>query len=195
MKATFYTALALAVGMTAACGGGTRQNDNDAVGTAGEGAPRAVQRFVRDVAAGNTAEIELSRMATEKSTNAGVKQFAEMMVRDHTAAGTDFKQVLSRHNMQVDESLDQKHRDLSQDLSHLNGSQFDHKYMEAMVDGHEGMEDLLEGRANEKPNNQPLENDVNQWAAKTLPTVKHHLEMARQLENKVEDSPRRNTTQ
>ena len=195
MKATVYTALALAIGMTAACGGGTRQNDNDAVGTAGEGAPRAVQRFVHEVAVGNAAEIELSRMATQKSANAEVKQFAEMMVRDHTAAGTDFKQMLDRHNMQVDESLDDKHRDASQELSRLNGAQFDHKYMEVMVDDHAQMEDLLEGRANETPNNQPLENDVNQWAAKTLPTVKHHLEMARQLENKVEDSPRRNTTQ
>ncbi len=196
MKHSGFAAIALAVAMTAACGGGTRDDNNDGVvGTSGEGAPRGVQRFVHDVVAGNTAEIELSRMAAEKATNPEVKQFAQTMVREHTAAGNELKQVLSQHNMQVQEMLDEKHRDLSEELSRLSGPEFDHEYMAAMVDDHEAMENLLEGRANEKPNNQPLENAVNQWAAKTLPSVKQHLQMAEQLENRLDDTPRRNTTQ
>ena len=198
MKHLGFTAIALAVTMTVACGGGTRDernNDEAIVGTSGEGAPRGVQRFVNDVVAGNTAEIELSRMASERATNPEVKQFAQMMVRDHTTAGTDFKQVLTQHNVQVREVIDEKHRDMSQELSRKSGTEFDHEYMAAMVDDHQHMEDLLESRANEKANNEPFENAVNQWAAKTLPTVKHHLEMAQQLEDRLDDTPRRNTTQ
>lgn len=198
MKHLGFTAIALAVTMTVACGGGTRDernNDEAIVGTSGEGAPRGVQRFVNDVVAGNTAEIELSRMASERATNPEVKQFAQMMVRDHTTAGNDFKQVLTQHNMQVREVIDEKHRDMSQELSRKSGTEFDHEYMAAMVDDHQHMEDLLESRANEKANNEPFENAVNQWAAKTLPTVKHHLEMAQQLEDRLDDTPRRNTTQ
>ncbi len=97
--------------------------------------------------------------------------------------------------MQVQEVMDEKHRDMSQELARLNGAEFDHEYMAAMVDDHQHMEDLLEGRANEKANNQPVENAVNQWAAKTLPTVKHHLQMAQQIEDRLDDTPRRNTTQ
>jgi putative membrane protein len=198
MKHIGFIAMALAVTMTVACGGGTREeadNDEAVVGTSGEGAPRGVERFVNDVVAGNTAEIDLSRLATERATNPEVKQYAEMMVRDHTAAGNDLKQVLTGHNMQVRDVMDEKHRDLSQELSRKSGSEFDHEYMAAMVDDHERMANLLEGRANERANNQPLENAVNQWAAKTLPTVKHHLEMAQQLEDRLDDTPRRNTTQ
>jgi len=196
MKRIGFATLALAAAVTAACGGGTREDNNDAVvGTAGEGAPRGVERFVNDVVAGNTAEIELSRMAAQRASNVEVKQFAEMMLRDHTAAGTELKQTLGQHNMQVQEVMDEKHRDMSQELARLNGAEFDHEYMAAMVDDHQHMEALLEGRANEKANNQPVENAVNQWAAKTLPTVKHHLQMAQQIEDHLDDTPRRNTTQ
>ena len=198
MKHIGFTAVALAITLTVACGGGTsenRNNDEAIVGTSGDGAPGGVQRFINDVVAGNTAEIELSRMASERATNPEVKQFAAMMVRDHTAAGNELKQVLTQHNMQVREVMDDKHRDLSQELSGKSGAEFDHEYMAAMVDGHQHMEDLLEGRANETPNNQPLENAVNQWAAKTLPGVKHHLETAQKLEDGLDDTPRRNTTQ
>jgi putative membrane protein len=97
--------------------------------------------------------------------------------------------------MQVRDVMDEKHRDLSQELSRKSGTEFDHEYMAAMVDDHQRMEGLLDGRANEKANNEPLENAVNQWAAKTLPAVKHHLEMAQQLEDRLDDTPRRNTTQ
>jgi putative membrane protein len=198
MKHIGFTAIALATSITVACGGGTREeanNDEAVVGTSGEDAPRGVQRFINDVVAGNTAEIELSRMASERATNPEVKQFAQTMIREHTTAGNELKQVLTQHNVQVREVIDEKHRDLSQELSRKSGTEFDHEYMAAMVDDHQQMENLLESRANEKSNNQPLENGVNQWAAKTLPSVKHHLEMAQQLEDRLDDTPRRNTTQ
>jgi len=198
MRHIGFTAIALTVTMTVACGGGTRENrdsDEAIVGTSGEGAPRGVERFVNDVVAGNTAEIELSRIASERATNPEVKQFAQMMVRDHTTAGNELKQVLTQHNMQVRDVMDEKHRDMAQELGRKNGSEFDHEYMAAMVEDHKQMEDLLESRANETPNNQPLENAVNQFAAKTLPVVKHHLELSEQLEDRLDDSPRRNTTQ
>jgi putative membrane protein len=198
MRHIGLTAIALAITMTVACGGGTRENTNNdeaIVGTSGEGAPRGVERFINDVVAGNTAEIELSRIASERATNPEVKQFAQMMVRDHTTAGNELKQVLTPHNMQVRDVMDEKHRDMAQELGRKNGTEFDHEYMAAMVEDHKQMEDLLEGRANETPNNQPLENAVNQFAAKTLPVVKHHLELSEQLENRLDDSPRRNTTQ
>jgi len=198
MKHSCLTAIAVAVTLTVNCGGGTRENTNNdeaVIGTSGEGAPRGVERFVNEVVAASTAEVELGRMASERAMNPDVKEFGQMMVRDHTAAGMEFKQVLTQHGMQVREVMDEKHRDLSQELSRLQGAEFDREYMAAMVDGHEQVKSMLEGRANEKANNQPLENAVNQWAAKALPVVQHHLAMAQQLEDRLGDTPRRNTTQ
>jgi putative membrane protein len=53
-----------------------------AVGTGGAGADvKSDGEFVRDVAGKNMAEIELSRMALDKSTTREVKAFAQMMIR------------------------------------------------------------------------------------------------------------------
>ena len=54
MKRIGFATLALAAAVTAACGGGTREDNNAVVGTSGEGAPRGVERFVNEVVAGST---------------------------------------------------------------------------------------------------------------------------------------------
>ncbi len=151
MNHSCLMAIAVAVALTVACGAGTRETNSDeaVIGTSGEGAPRGVERFVNEVVAASTAEVELGRMASERAMDPEVKQFAQMMVRDHTAAGTGFKQMLAQHSMQVRDVMDEKHRDLSQELSRLQGAEFDHEYMAAMVDGHEQVKNLLEGRQRE----------------------------------------------
>ena len=55
-----------------------RAGGSGAVGTTGASVDRD---FVVDMAEGNRAEIELSKMAAERATNPQVKDFARMMVR------------------------------------------------------------------------------------------------------------------
>ena len=58
-----------------------------AVGTGGAGVNvNSDDEFVRDVAAKNLAEVELSRVALGRSASPEVKAFAQMMVDDHGAA-------------------------------------------------------------------------------------------------------------
>ena len=65
-----------------------------AVGTGGAGANvRSDGDFVRDVAIKNMAEIELSRMALDRSTNLDIKSFAQRLIDDHSAAGNKLKGV------------------------------------------------------------------------------------------------------
>ena len=64
-----------------------------AVGAGGAGANlKSDGEFVHDVASKNMAEIELSRMALDKSTSPEVKAFAQMMIRDHGAAEDQLKE-------------------------------------------------------------------------------------------------------
>src|ERR1700747_648845 len=51
------------------------------------------QDFFNNAAKGNRAEVELGRMMSQKSTNRGVKQFAEQMVKDHSDALTQLQQL------------------------------------------------------------------------------------------------------
>ena len=208
MRSTGVLAVALAAAITVACGGDrtdnnntTADNPNATVGTGGDlrdnsgapdtAAPRDVQNWVRDITMHNTAEIELGKLASERAANAQVKEYGQMMVRDHTMAGMELKQAIAG-KFEVQEQLDEKARDLAQKLRTMQGAEFDREYMNAMVDGHEQVKDMLEGRANEKANNDAVENAVNQWAAKTLPKVEQHLQQATQLRDRVQQN--RNAT-
>jgi putative membrane protein len=85
----------------------------------------------------NLAEVQLGKMASEKASNSDVKAFGQMMVKDHTEANSELKQIAMRMNIQTPAQIDQKHKDLSDKLSKLSGAEFDREYINAMVMGHE----------------------------------------------------------
>jgi putative membrane protein len=187
-------------------------NDTAAVGTAGEGAnPNAstanaeadrnnastgARDWVEDRLVGGMAEVKLGELASQKARNADVKAFGRMMVQDHTKAGEELKQLASQHNIQAPAALDDEHRDKIDRLSKLQGAEFDREYMTQMVDDHENTIEALEDRlekqgTDENPTYTAKQNDnrvdaaLNAWAAKTAPTVRKHLERARQLNDKI----------
>jgi putative membrane protein len=139
------------------------------------------------------AEIELGKLAASRGQSADVKQFGQQMVTDHTKAGDELKQALSGSRYEVATQLDDKHNDLANKLRGMQGIAFDREYMKAMVDGHQDVQNMLDGRANETANNDATENAVNAWAKKTLPAVQHHLDMAKQIRDRI-DAAYRNTT-
>ena len=218
MKYTGLTAAALAAVMTIACGGGTsneanRENPSTTVGTGGDigdnreagagmaqhqGATGDVQAFVRDVSMGNTAEIELGRLATERAQSNDVKQYGQMMIDDHTKAGAELKTAIAAHNIPMPQQMDEQHQQTAQRLRGLSGMEFDREYIAAMVENHERKQDMLEPRvndagANNNNNNnsaQGAEMAVNQWAAKTLPVVQKHLQRAEQLRDQLNNNRR-----
>ena len=117
-----------------------------AVGTGGAGAGvRSDDDFVRDVAAKNLAEIELSRMALNKATNANIKVFAQQLIADHGAAGDKLKSAVAGQLAWPDQ-LDEKHREIANDLSKKQGADFEREYLEAMVEGHQDLTAKLETR-------------------------------------------------
>jgi len=192
MKRIGILSVVCAAMLTVGCRGDSREadatkpaGDTPAVGTGGTNRETDVnlseKNFFEDVAKSGMAEVELGRLASQKAQSAEVKKFAEMMVEDHTKAGDELKSLAAQHNLQAPAELDEKHRDLRERLSKLEGREFDREYIKAMVDGHEDMVDKLEPRTNERAGENQFENKVNQWAGKTLPTARQHLEKAKQL--------------
>ena len=215
MKWKGLFSLAGAAMFTVACADGRdadsaagRAGEPASVGTTGAAAADErgaadVQQFVSQAAMAGNAEVQLGQLASERAVNREVKQFAEMMVTDHTASGAELKRVVSPHNLSVPATIDSKHQELIAKLRGTTGAEFDREYMAAMVEGHEAVKDLVEGRSRRADNrnangtaatgasadhNQQLEIAVNEWAAKTLPAVERHLERAKELEARVADS-------
>jgi putative membrane protein len=219
MKTAGLAATVCAVALTVACSGDRRdsigQSDNGTtVGTSGESVAvsNADRDFVNDLTVAGNAEVELGKLASTRGGNAQVKEFGQLMVKDHMSAGDQLKQIASRSNVDAGAAaIDDKHQALITKLSALKGADFDREYMKAMVDGHQDVLDKLQSRVDEKdrvgvvtgqkpkdvnvkpePANDTLEASLNQWAADTLPVVKGHLEKAKAVKEAV-DRGRNNT--
>jgi putative membrane protein len=118
-----------------------------AVGTGGAGADvKTDGDFVHDIVIMNTAEIELSRTAFDKATSPEIKAFAQRMMNDHGAAGNALKSVVSGHPIEWPAQLDEKHRQIADELAKKQGADFDRDYLKAMVEGHENLAAKLESR-------------------------------------------------
>ena len=117
------------------------------VGTGGAGADvRSDGDFVHDVASKNMAEIELSRMALDKATSAEIKTFAQKMIAEHGVAGDKLKSVVSGHPIDWPAQLDDKHREIADELAKKQGGDFEREYVKAMVEGHQDLAAKLESR-------------------------------------------------
>ena len=100
------------------------------------------REFINTMAIAGMAEVQLGKLAAERAQDPDVKAFAQMMVRDHTEANDELKQA-SPAGVQLPTQLDEKHRELADRLTKLQGEEFDREYMKAMVEGHEEVADQL----------------------------------------------------
>jgi putative membrane protein len=139
------------------------------------------RNFVEDMAQEGQGEVALGQLAEQKATNPEVKQFAALMVRDHTRAGEELKTIAAKNNVELKAELADEHKDLRERLSKLSGPEFDREYMKAMIDGHEEAVDDTKNKAEHSDNA-----DIKQWASKALPTVQQHLERAREINEALE---------
>ena len=65
-------------------------------------------------------------------------------------------------------------------LQGLNGPQFDQEFCKAMVDGHQQAIDLFQKETTDGQNP-----DLKSYAQTTLPTLRQHLDHARELQKKI----------
>ena len=144
-------------------------------------------KFVKDAAVGGMTEVELGKLAQQKASSDGVKQFGQKMIDDHTKAGEELKQVAAKQKINVPESIDSKHQARIDKLSKLSGADFDKAYIKDQLKDHQ--EDV---RAFERESQNGSDPEVKGFAAKTLPTLQEHLSMVKDL-NKGKTTTSMNT--
>lgn len=181
----FTAAVAMAAAVSACDNTPDANRTTGTGGTVGTtGSMAADREFVEEQIAMGTAEIELGRLAQERGTHADVKEFGAMMVRDHQAAGDELKPIAAKVNTGETAARNtdrDEHQEELEELSKLSGKDFDRKYIEEMIDDHEeGIKDL-EGKAENAASP-----EVKQWASKTLPKMREHLERARTIKQTLD---------
>lgn len=189
MKRLTQTMLALAAAASiAACAGDNNSRADDATagatgttGTAGTSADLD-RSWINDQLEDGDQEVRLGRLAQERGADADVRAFGALMVEKHTMAGTELKRIANRHNVPAEDTGAKDDDDEFERLSKLSGAAFDRAYLDLMVDEHEDAIDDLQ----EKANNNDEHADVKEWATKTLPEVRQHLERARTLRERLD---------
>ena len=130
--------------------------------------------FMDSAAVGGMMEVDLGKLALEKSVNVKVKEFAARMVADHTKANTDLKAVAAKlkHLLPADYPADVKaHMDA---MKKLSGKQFDAHYMDMMVNDHVKTLNLFRSASS-------LRAEIKDFAARTLPVLEKHHQMAKEI--------------
>lgn len=127
--------------------------------------------FAVAAANGGMTEVAVAKLAQTKSTNAKVKEFADMMVNDHGKANDELMALAKSKNITLPNTISTDKQKEMDDLNKKNGADFDKAYVDAMVDGHKKTISLFEDES--KNAKDP---DLKAFVDKTLPTIKMHLQ-------------------
>ncbi len=146
------------------------------------GTARAVTdaEFVRNAAISDMYEIQSSRLAADRSSNAEVKRYAEHMIRDHGKTTNELQSMVqqmgSANSIPLPQQLDPQHQRLLQALQNARGAEFDRLYLQQQTSAHRQAVEMFSGYARSGSNTQ-----LRQWAATTLPTLQEHARDLQQV--------------
>ncbi|MES2427042.1 MAG: DUF4142 domain-containing protein [Bacteroidota bacterium] len=128
-------------------------------------------KFAVDATNGGMTEIQLSELAVTRATSAKIKEFAGMMVADHSKAGGELMAVAKIKNITLPDSVNADSKKAIDDLSKKTGKDFDKAYVDKMVADHKATVDMFEDESKKLK-----DADLKAFVDKTLPTIKGHLE-------------------
>jgi putative membrane protein len=132
--------------------------------------------FMRNAAADSLAEIQLGRIALDKSSSAQVKQLAQRIIDDHTKANDQLMAIAQRKQVSLPtEPMPMQKRE-ADSLQAMSGAAFDQAYARTMVEDHRKAIKMF-GMQSQNA----ADGDLRQFASTTLPVLKTHLQMAERL--------------
>jgi putative membrane protein len=137
--------------------------------------------FVAMATQSGLTEIEVSQLAVEKSQSPKLRKFAQRIVKDHTAANTQLKQLATESRIPVPAQLDPAHQQEVDKFKQLSGRDFDSAYIAQMKKDHDTVVGLFDNAAGQSDLNVQLR----VFANKNLPALRKHQDFA----HKLSDTP------
>jgi len=138
-------------------------------------------KFATEASKGGMKEVEMGTMGQSKASNTRVKNFAAMMVRDHTKANAELKDIMT--NKKLSETTKEDQSKHMQAMANKSGDDFDKEYMHMMVEDHNKDIALFK---EESKNGKDAE--LKAFAAKTLPILEMHLDSAKAVYSSLKSS-------
>jgi putative membrane protein len=191
MKVRHFTVAATLALALAACG----QNDSTSADASASGtavpddmasasampppaAAMSGQEFANAAAASDAFEIASAKLAATNAQSAKVKSFAQDMIKDHTDSTAKLKAAGASASPAItpDPTLKPEQQQQLDELKGKTGADFDTAYAAGQVSAHQQAVDMLKQYS--------AQGDVPQlksFADTILPTITHHLDMAKDL--------------
>jgi putative membrane protein len=134
----------------------------------------------------NLLEIDLGKAAKMKGSSQAVKEYGTMLVKDHTDADKQLKDLAKKTGQTIpaekpatdadkQEMADTKK--MAAQLKTKKGADFDKMYLQMMVDGHDKELAKIDTKVGEVQNNELAE-----MLRGIKPTLQHHADQARELQ-------------
>lgn len=140
------------------------------------------QAFLENAIQGSYAEIEGSQLALEKTENAEVRKFAELMIKDHGKMVKDASTLATKKGLTPPDGPSVLQTTEITALKALTGGAFDAMYVNRTgVASHESTVEMFE-----KASQEVRDADVKALATDALPKLRDHLKMAQSLNQKQE---------
>lgn len=138
------------------------------------------EAFIAQTVRNSKSEVELGKMALMKSERPDVKLLAQRLVDDHTKVGTEAASLARSTGTLLPDDEAEKDRATLDKLDKLKGEAFDRMYIAQMMSDYRRTVDAFSERAEKAVD--PM---LKAWAAKTLVTLQQHLELVREVDQKL----------
>ena len=135
--------------------------------------------FIQTVAASDAFEIQSSELAAQRASRQDVKDLATQMVTAHRQTTQELTQLTTANSLAAPTpQLNATQQTSLDNLRNQSGSAFDDAYLDAQVAAHENAV-----RAFEQYASAGEAGPLRDWAQRTLPNLRQHLQHAQGLEN------------
>lgn len=174
--------------LTLTGGAAFAQNAQPPAANSGQ-ASQATMEFVQKAEAGSHFEIQTGHLAAKQASSKKVKQFGEMMVKDHGKAAKQLKAAIQKDKqsgLPTDTPMTSAQTNDYDQLKGLHGSAFDKEYVQIMVKDHQ--EDVQDFQNYASSGDDPR---IKAFASKTSKVIERHLKRAQELQNSMQKSAQR----
>jgi putative membrane protein len=132
----------------------------------------ADKSFIEKAAKAGVEEVDISRVAVERTANPQVRAFAQMVVDDHSSANDALAAIAVSKGVK----LPARETEETDKWTKKSGKDFDEDYIKKMVSAHKEAVELFTKEADKGE-----DAETQTFARATLPKLQHHLEMALDL--------------
>ena len=137
--------------------------------------------FMADAAVGGLFEMAAGKLATERGSDSGVKDFGKMLMDDHGAANKELGELAAARSITLPSRLPKNQQSTLRRLARAPAGKFDRQFVQQIgIEDHQS--DIRKFEDAAKTASDP---EVKAFAAKSLPTLRKHHAEAQKLKGAV----------